>query len=172
MLRLIHYWIALAARHPQVESAFIKTSKNRRMTMRKMHHVAAACAISAIMLSGNVLAAAHSAQAPAAGATAPAAAPAAAPKKEETGKDIAFNRSKGNCLACHGMPTVPDAVSAGLYGPPLIAMSARYPSKAALRAQIWDATAKNPSSTMIPYGKHGVLTEAEIDKVTDFVYGL
>ena len=140
--------------------------------MRKMHHVAAACAISAIMLSGNVLAAAHSAQAPAAGATAPAAAPAAAPKKEETGKDIAFNRSKGNCLACHGMPTVPDAVSAGLYGPPLIAMSARYPSKAALRAQIWDATAKNPSSTMIPYGKHGVLTEAEIDKVTDFVYGL
>ena len=140
--------------------------------MRKMHHVAAACAISAIMLSGNVLAAAHSAQAPAAGATAPAAAPAAAPKKEETGKDIAFNRSKGNCLACHGMPTVPDAVSAGMYGPPLIAMSARYPSKAALRAQIWDATAKNPSSTMIPYGKHGVLTEAEIDKVTDFVYGL
>jgi len=25
---------------------------------------------------------------------------------------------------------------------------------------------------MIPFGKHGVLTEAEIDKVTDFVYGL
>ena len=95
----------------------------------------------------------------------------AAPQ-EMTGKQLAFNNTKGNCLACHGMPTVPDAVSAGLYGPPLIAMSARYPSKAALRAQIWDATAKNPSSTMIPYGKHGVLTEAEIDKVTDFVYGL
>ena len=140
--------------------------------MRKMHHVAAACAIGAFMLSGNVLAAAHGATAPATGAAAPAAAAAAAPKKEETGKDIAFNRSKGNCLACPGMPTVPDAESTGLYGPPLIAMSARYPSKAALRAQIWDATAKNPSSTMIPYGKHGVLTEAEIDKVTDFVYGL
>ena len=39
--------------------------------MRKMHHVAAACAISAIMLSGNVLAAAHSAQAPPPGATPP-----------------------------------------------------------------------------------------------------
>jgi len=138
------------------------------MTMRKMHHVAAACAISAIMLSGNVLAAAH--VAPAAGAAAPAAA-AAAPK-EVTGKELAFNNKKGNCLACHAMPTVPDAVSAGMYGPPLIAMSARFPSKAALRAQIWDATAKNPSSSMIPYGKHGVLTEAEIDKVTDFVYGL
>jgi sulfur-oxidizing protein SoxX len=124
------------------------------MTMRKLHHVAMACAISAIMLSGTALA------------------QNAAPKKEETGKDIAFNRAKGNCLACHGMPTVPDAESTGLYGPPLIAMSARYPDKAKLRAQIWDATAFNPASSMIPFGKHGVLTEEEIDKVTDFVYGL
>jgi sulfur-oxidizing protein SoxX len=121
--------------------------------MRKLHQIATVCAISAIMLSGTVLA------------------QAAAPK-EETGKDIAFNRAKGNCLACHGMPTVPDAVSAGLYGPPLIAMSARFPDKAKLRAQIWDATVANPSTTMIPFGKHGVLTEAEIDKVTDFIYGL
>ena len=127
--------------------------------MRKLHHVAAACAISAIMLSGSALA-----QAPATAA--------AAPVKEETGKDIAFNRAKGNCLACHGMPTVPDAESTGTYGPPLIAISARFPDKARLRAQIWDATAFNPASSMIPFGKHGVLTEKEIDKVTDFVYGL
>jgi sulfur-oxidizing protein SoxX len=125
--------------------------------MRKLHHVAAACAISAILLSGNVLA-----QAPA-GATAP---------KEMTGKELAFNNRKGNCLACHAMPTMPDAVSAGMYGPPLIAMSARFPDKAKLRAQIWDATVLNPATSMIPFGKHGVLTEAEIDKVTDFVYGL
>jgi len=126
--------------------------------MRKLHQVAAACAISAIMLSGTVLA-----QAPA-GAT--------APKKEVTGKDLAFDRRKGNCLACHAMPTQPDAQSPGMYGPPLIAMSARYPDKAKLRAQIWDATKANPASSMIPYGKHGVLSEAEIDKVTDFVHGL
>ncbi|HEX7972093.1 MAG TPA: sulfur oxidation c-type cytochrome SoxX [Thiobacillus sp.] len=123
--------------------------------MRKLHQVATACAIGAIMLSGSVL-----------------AQTAAAPKKEETGKDIAFNRTKGNCLACHAMPTVPDAESAGMYGPPLIAMSARYPDKARLRARIWDATAFNPSTSMIPFGKHGVLTEQEIDKVTDFIYGL
>ncbi|MHB1085406.1 MAG: sulfur oxidation c-type cytochrome SoxX [Thiobacillus sp.] len=91
---------------------------------------------------------------------------------EVPGNDLAFNNKKGNCLACHAMPTLPDAVSAGLYGPPLIAMSARYPDKAKLRAQIWDATVANPYSTMIPFGKHGVLTEQEIDKVTDFVYGL
>ncbi|MGK2953640.1 MAG: sulfur oxidation c-type cytochrome SoxX [Thiobacillus sp.] len=129
--------------------------------MRKLHHIAAACAIGAIMLSGNALAQ----------ATATPAA-ATAPQKEVTGKELAFNNRKGNCLACHGMPTVPDAESTGLYGPPLIAMSARFPDKAKLRAQIWDATALNPSSTMIPFGKHGVLTEAEIDKVTDFIYGL
>lgn len=122
--------------------------------MRKLHQVAAVCALGVAVFSANALA-----QTP-------------APKKEETGKDIAFNRTKGNCLACHGMPTVPDAESTGLYGPPLIAMSARFPDKATLRAQIWDATAANPSSSMIPFGKHGVLTEQEIDKVTDFVYGL
>ncbi len=123
--------------------------------MRKFHHVAAACALSALMLSGNAL-----------------AQTAAAQQKEETGKDIAFNRTKGNCLACHAMPTVPDAESPGMFGPPLIAMSARFPDKARLRAQIWDATAFNPSTSMIPFGKHGVLTEQEIDKVTDFIYGL
>jgi sulfur-oxidizing protein SoxX len=94
------------------------------------------------------------------------------PKKEETGKDIAYNRSKGNCLACHGMPTQADAESPGLYGPPLIAMSARYPDKAKLRAQIWDATASNPNSSMPPFGKHKVLTEQEIDKVLEFIYTL
>jgi sulfur-oxidizing protein SoxX len=124
------------------------------MTMRKLHQVATACAISAIMLSGSVL-----------------AQTAAAPK-EVTGKNLAYDKKKGNCLACHAMPTVPDAESTGLYGPPLIAMSARFPDKARLRAQIWDATAFNPSSSMIPFGKHGVLTEQEIDKVTDFIYGL
>lgn len=93
-------------------------------------------------------------------------------KKEETGKDISFNRSKGNCLACHGMPGVPDAEQPGNGGPPLIAMQARFPDKAVLRAKIWDATATNPESLMPPMGKHRVLTEQEVDKVVDFIYGL
>lgn len=141
--------------------------------MRKLHQVATVCAIGAIMLTGPVLAQAPAVPAvPAATAATAAPAAAAAPKKEETGKDIAFNNRKGNCLACHTMPTVPDALSGGLYGPPLIAMSARFPDKAKLRAKVWDATASAPTTSMIPFGKHGVLTEAEIDKVIDFVYGL
>ncbi|MCU0840506.1 MAG: sulfur oxidation c-type cytochrome SoxX [Thiobacillaceae bacterium] len=96
----------------------------------------------------------------------------AAGNKEETGKDIAFDRSRGNCLACHAMPTLPDAEQPGNSGPPLIAMSARFPDKNTLRAKIHDATAGNPDSFMPPYGKHGVLTEEELGKVVDFVYGL
>ena len=131
--------------------------------MRKLHQVAVAtaCAISAIMLSGTVLAQATAA---------PAA--AAEPKKEESGKELAFNNRKGNCLACHAMPTVPDALSGGNFGPPLIAMSARFPDKAKMRAKIWDASVTTPTTSMLPFGKHGILTEKEIDKVTDFVYGL
>ena len=77
-----------------------------------------------------------------------------------------------NCLACHGMPTQPDAEAAGTYGPPLIAMSARYPDKAKLRAQIWNAMDFNPSTSMPPFGKHQVISEQELDKVVDFIYGL
>jgi sulfur-oxidizing protein SoxX len=93
-------------------------------------------------------------------------------KKGETGKDIAYNRSKGNCLACHGMPTMPDAEQPGNSGPPLIAMQARFPERAVLRAKIWDATVSNPQTFMPPFGKHQGLNEEEIDKVVDFVHSL
>jgi len=94
------------------------------------------------------------------------------PKKEETGQDIAFNNRKGNCLACHAVPGDPKAVTNANIGPPLIAMKARFPDKNKLREQIWDATKANPYSPMPPYGKHQILTEQELDKVLDYVYGL
>jgi sulfur-oxidizing protein SoxX len=87
----------------------------------------------------------------------------------EEGKKIAFDRKKGNCLACHQMAggTLP-----GDIGPPLVAMKARYPDKAKLREQIWDARKKNPHTIMPPFGPHGILSEKEIDLVTEFVYTL
>lgn len=90
----------------------------------------------------------------------------------ESGKAIAYDSRRGDCLACHAMPTLPDAGPAGNSGPPLIAMTARFPDKQALRAKLWDATASNPDTMMPPYGKHKVLTADEIDKVLDFIYGL
>jgi len=87
----------------------------------------------------------------------------------DQGKEIAFDRKKGNCLACHQMA---DGSLPGNIGPPLVAMKARFPDKAKLRAQIWDSTKNNPNSMMPPFGRHQVLTESEIDKVVEFIYTL
>jgi sulfur-oxidizing protein SoxX len=85
----------------------------------------------------------------------------------EQGKAIAFDRKLGNCLACHMIAT---GDLPGNIGPPLVAMAQRYPDKAKLRAQIWDATAINPHSAMPPFGKNRILTEEQIDLVTEFIY--
>jgi len=85
------------------------------------------------------------------------------------GKKIAENRKKGNCFACH---TYEGAHLAGNVGPPLVAMKARFPDKAKLRAQIWDATKANPNTMMPPFGRHEILSNKEIDAVTAWVYTL
>ena len=85
------------------------------------------------------------------------------------GKQVAFDRKKGNCLACH---MIADGSLPGNIGPPLVAMQARFPDKADLRAQIWDSTVANPNTIMPPFGKHRILTEKEVDLVTEFIYSL
>ena len=99
----------------------------------------------------------------------PSAASAAGASAIEEGKTISFNRKKGNCLACHKMA---GGSLEGNIGPALINMKARYPDKAALRAQISDPTVTNPNTIMPPYGKHKILTKSELDKVVEFVYTL
>ena len=94
---------------------------------------------------------------------------AAAESAVEMGKKLANDRQKGNCVACHAFK---DAVLAGTIAPPLVGMMKRYPDKAKLRAQIYDATAVNPHSAMPPFGKYKVLTDEEIDAITDWVYTL
>ncbi|OFZ69020.1 MAG: sulfur oxidation c-type cytochrome SoxX [Betaproteobacteria bacterium RBG_16_56_24] len=91
---------------------------------------------------------------------------------EEDGKSVAYNRAKGNCLACHAIPSDPKAESPGNIGPPLMSMKARYPDRAKLRAKIWDATATNPDSVMPPFGRNKIMTEQEVDLVTDYIQGL
>lgn len=87
----------------------------------------------------------------------------------EQGRDLAFKRPKGNCLACH---YIEGGELMGNYGPPLLAMKARYPDRETLRAQIWDAATKNPDTRMPPFGRNHILTEEEIDLVTDFIHTL
>jgi len=87
----------------------------------------------------------------------------------ELGQAITFDRLKGNCLACH---IIEGGELAGNYGPPLIAMKIRFPDRDVLRAQIWDAAVKNPDTRMPPFGRNRILTEEEIDLVTDYIQSL
>jgi sulfur-oxidizing protein SoxX len=85
------------------------------------------------------------------------------------GQKIAFDRKKGNCLACHN---IKDAPSPGNIAPALVAMKSRFPSKEALAEQIWDATVKNPESAMPPFGKHGILSKSDFNKVVEYIWTL
>jgi sulfur-oxidizing protein SoxX len=85
------------------------------------------------------------------------------------GKELAFDRKKGNCLACH---MIAGGLLPGNIGPPLIAMKARFPDVSVLRAQIWNASEKNPKSIMPPFGRHQILSEGEIDKIVAFILTL
>jgi len=87
----------------------------------------------------------------------------------EQGREVAFDRSKGNCLACHA---IEGGALPGNIGPPLIAMKARFPDKAKLKAQIGDATKANPNTIMPPFAKYGIVSDEELDAITEFVYTL
>ena len=85
------------------------------------------------------------------------------------GKELTFNRKKGNCLACH---MISGGDLPGNIGPPLIAMKSRFPDLAKLKAQIADARTMNPNTIMPPFGSHGILTDDEVDKVAAFIHSL
>lgn len=85
------------------------------------------------------------------------------------GRQLAFERKKGNCLACHA---IGDGELAGTIAPPLLAMKQRFPNKADLRAQVADPQARNPRTTMPPFGKHRILSDQEIDLIVDYLYTL
>ena len=87
----------------------------------------------------------------------------------EAGKAVAFDRGKGNCLACH---LIPGGESPGAIGPALVAMQTRYPTKQDLAKQIWDPTVKNPEVVMPPFGKHAILTNEEFANVVEFIWSL
>lgn len=89
------------------------------------------------------------------------------------GKKIAFNKKKGNCLACH---EIKGGKLPGNIGPSLsipgVAMKDRFPDKSKLRAQITDARSANPNTIMPPFGAHEILSDAEVDKVVEYIYSL
>lgn len=87
----------------------------------------------------------------------------------EEGKSIAFDRTLGNCLACHA---IDDGELPGNIAPPLIVMKARFPEIDSLIKQISNPLEANPNSTMPPFGLHNILTEDEIKKVAEYLLTL
>lgn len=89
-------------------------------------------------------------------------------RMEQQGKEIAFDRQKGNCLACHEMP---DGDLPGNLGPSLIGVADRL-SKERIRNQIMDPEEFNTVTSMPPFGEHEILTEEEVDKVVAYLMTL
>lgn len=85
------------------------------------------------------------------------------------GRDLAFARDKGNCLACH---VIDGGTQMGDIGPPLAGIRARFPDRRRLRDQIWDAGQFNDQSLMPPFGRHEILSGPEIDAIVEFLYTL
>jgi sulfur-oxidizing protein SoxX len=98
---------------------------------------------------------------------------AAEEKKEltplEQGKKLAWDRAKGNCLACH---MIQGADMPGNMGPPLMMMQVRYPDKQKLYDFIYDAPKYRPGTIMPPFGAHKILSEKEIQLITDYIHTL
>ncbi|MFT4927245.1 MAG: sulfur-oxidizing protein SoxX [Phenylobacterium sp.] len=87
----------------------------------------------------------------------------------EKGRAIAFDRKKGNCLACH---YIAGGTLMGNTGPALVAMKARFPKRQDLVTQISDARVKNLKTIMPPFGSHEILTKQEIDWIVTWLYTL
>lgn len=92
--------------------------------------------------------------------------------EDQPGRRVAQDQERGNCLACHRMPSDPGAETNADMGPTLENIRKRFPERDRLRRQIWDARAFNPDTIMPPYGRHRILTEEEIDQVVDYIHGL
>lgn len=83
------------------------------------------------------------------------------------GRELAFDRAKGNCLACHTMKgsDVPSTV-----GPPLVDIKAKFPDRKVLYGILYDEETRNPQTVMPAFGKNLILSSKDINEIIDFLY--
>ena len=145
------------------------------MKNSKINTAIAALTVSAALVSGPVYAAAD------------AAAKAAMDKRIAEGKEIAFSRSQGNCLACHNIMNASgqsQGSSPGTVGPALVMPAIRFGTKQNLHDKLWapEGTFKDAPRagdqirvkySMMPYfGAYGILSDDEISKIVDYLWSL
>ena len=84
----------------------------------------------------------------------------------EKGKQIAFARNRGNCLACHVMP---GGSQPGSRGPDLSHYGSSGRSDAEAYAMVYDMRTINPETLMPPIGTNDILTDQELRDVVAFL---
>ncbi len=87
----------------------------------------------------------------------------------KAGQELALDRGKGNCLACH---TLKGGDAPSNVGRELVDMKRRFPNRADLVEILTDESLRNPIAPMPSLGRNHVLTPAEIEKIIDFLYTL
>lgn len=87
----------------------------------------------------------------------------------KAGQELALERSKGNCLACH---TIKGGDAPSSVGRELAGMKRRFPNRADLVEILTDEPMRNLVAPMPPFGRNHILTRAEIEKIIDFLYTL
>ncbi len=87
------------------------------------------------------------------------------------GKAIAFNRSEGNCLACH---VLPGGSMAGNVGPDLTHFPFKivFHNRQKLVDFLYDPEKVIPHINMPQFGKNKVLTHKQMELVTDYLWSL
>ena len=85
------------------------------------------------------------------------------------GQKLAFDRAKGNCLACH---TIKGGDVSSTVGRELVNMRRMFPNRSELVEILTDEKLRNPLAPMPSLGRNRVLTPAEIEKIIDFLYTL
>ena len=93
--------------------------------------------------------------------------PGAARAASLDGQNLAFDRSKGNCLTCHD---IKGGDAPGNIAPALNDMKTRFPDRKELIAIISDETKRNAQTVMPPFKRNLILTDAEIEAIADFLY--
>lgn len=86
--------------------------------------------------------------------------------------DTFVSPTKGHCIACHQLPETLGQATKATLGPRLEGARMRELGKPRLRQVISDATAANPETVMPPFGRHRLLTAAEIDGLVEFLHAL
>jgi len=83
------------------------------------------------------------------------------------GKQLAYAKSKGRCLACHIMGA--DAAQAGDVGLNLSRYGTLGRDDNYIFQQVWDARAHNPNTLMPPFGTHGILNKHEVMHIVAYL---